>query len=205
MSRADKAEVGAELDLGSGSQIALVGYLDRVRGAVGINLIPTFLIRDRYAVDSSTINQGRPPDVLQPPTASDTVPVLIDHPANNLDLRSRGFELTAILPEIAPLRTRVAILAAWTHSKLASEGLDFGVGFDDFQLNERVPRAPYWQSVIQTGERLVVTTRLIHHQPKIGLIITGTVPLFVREVRANEGGTGSLGFGGSCSRGGGVL
>jgi len=202
MSRADKAEVGAELDLGSGSQIALVGYLDRVRGAVGINLIPTFLIRDRYAVDSSTINQGRPPDVLQPPTASDTVPVLIDHPANNLDLRSRGFELTAILPEIAPLRTRVAILAAWTHSKLASEGLDFGVGFDDFQLNERVPRAPYWESVVRTGERLVVTSRLIHHQPRIGLVITATMQLFVRELRANEGGTDTLTFAGYITRAG---
>jgi outer membrane receptor protein involved in Fe transport len=202
MSRADKAELGAEWDLGGGGQLALVGYLDRVRGAIGIDLTPQFLIRDRYAVDSSTINQGRPPDVLQPPIASDTVPVLIDRPDNNLDLRSRGFELTAILPEIAPLRTRVAVLAAWTHSRLASRGLDFGVGFDDFQLNERVPRAPYWQSVIQTGERLLVTTRLIHHQPKIGLIITATVQLFVRELRNNEGGTDTLAFAGYITRAG---
>ncbi len=92
--------------------------------------------------------------------------------------------------------------AAWNHSRLAAAGLDFGVGFDDFQLNERVPRAPYWQSVIQTGERLVVTTRLIHHQPKIGLIITGTVQLFVREVRANEGGTDTLAFAGYITRAG---
>jgi outer membrane receptor protein involved in Fe transport len=202
MSRADKAELGAEWDLGGGGQLALVGYLDRVRGAIGIDLTPQFLIRDRYAVDSSTINQGHPPSVLQPPIASDTVPVLIDRPDNNLDLRSRGFELTAILPEIAPLRTRVAVLAAWTHSRLASQGLDFGVGFDDFQLNERVPRAPYWQSVVETGERLLVTTRLIHHQPKIGLIITATVQLFVRELRANEGGTDTLAFAGYITRAG---
>ncbi len=202
MSRADKAELGAEWDLGGGAQLALVGYLDRVRGGIGIDLTPQFLIRDRYAVDSSTINQGRPPAVLQPPIASDTVPVLIDRPANNLDLRSRGFELTAFLPEIAPLRTRVAVQAAWNHSRLAAAGLDFGVGFDDFQLNERVPRAPYWQSVVQTGERLVVTTRLIHHQPRIGLIITGTVQLFVREFRANEGGTDTLAFAGYITRAG---
>jgi len=157
------------------------------------------------AVDSSTINQGRPPDVLQPPIASDTVPVLIDRPDNNLDLRSRGFELTAILPEIAPLRTRVAVLAAWTHSRLASNGLDFGVGFDDFQLSERQPRAPYWQSIVQTGERLLVTTRLIHHQPKIGLIITATVQLFVRELRANEGGTDTLAFAGYITRAGALV
>lgn len=200
MSRADKSELGAEWDLGGGGQLALLGYLDRVRGAIGVTLIPQYLIRDRYAVDSTTINQGRPPDVLQPPIASDTVPVLIDRSDNNLELRSSGFELTAILPEIAPLRTRIAVQAAWNHSRLASSGLDFGVGFDDFQLNERVPRAPYWESVVQTGERLLVTTRLIHHQPRIGLIITGTVQLFLRERRDNEGGTDTLAFAGYITR-----
>lgn len=202
MSRADKGELGVELDLGAGSQIALAGYLDRVRGAVGVTLTPTFLIRDRYAVDSTTINQGRPPDVLQPPIASDTVPVLIDQPDNNLDLRSRGLELTAILPEITPLRTRIAVQAAWSWSRLESDGLDFGTGFDEFQLNERQLRAPYWQSVVQTGERFLLTTRLIHHQPKVGLVITGTVQLFVREVRLNRGGTDTLAFAGYVTRAG---
>lgn len=202
MSRADKAELGLELDLAAGSQIALVAYADRIRRAVGITLVPTYLIRDRYAVDSTTINQGRPPDVLQPPIASDTVPVLIDRRDNNLDLRSRGLELTAILPEIAPLHTRIAIQAAWSSSRLASRGLDFGTGFDEFQLNENRVRAPYWESVVQTGERLLVTTRLIHHQPKVGLVITGTLQLFVREMRVNEGGTDTLAFAGYITRSG---
>jgi hypothetical protein len=202
MSRADKGELGVELDLGAGSQLALTGYLDRVRGAVGVTLTPTFLIRDRYAVDSTTINQGRPPEVLQPPIASDTVPVLIDQPDNNIDLRSHGLELTAILPEIAPLHTRIAIQAAWSWSRLASNGVDFGTGFDEFQLNERQLRAPYWESIVQTGERLLVTTRLIHHQPKVGLVITGTVQLFVREVRLNRGGTDTLAFAGYVTRAG---
>jgi len=202
MSRADKGELGVELDLGGGSQIALVGYLDRVRRAVGVTLEPTYLIRDRYAVDSASINQGRPPDVLQPPTAADTVPVLIDRPDNNLDLRSRGLELTAILPEMVPLRTRIAVLAAWSWSRLESKGVDFGTGFDDFQLSERQQRAPYWESLVQTGQRLLVTTRLIHHQPKVGLVITGTLQLFVREIRANQGGTDSLAFAGYITRSG---
>jgi len=202
MARADKAELGVEADLGRGGQIALVGYLDRVRRAVGVTLEPTYLIRDRYAVDSTTINQGRPPDVLQPPIASDTVPVLIDRPDNNVDLRSRGLELTAILPEIAPLRTRIAIQAAWSWSRLESNGVDFGTGFDEFQLNERRLRAPYWESVVQTGERLLVTTRLIHHQPKVGLVITGTLQLFVREARVNEAGIDTLAFAGYITRSG---
>ena len=205
MSRADKGELGVEVNLGGGGQIGLVGYLDRVRGAVGLTLEPTFLIRDRYAVDSATVNLGRPPDVLEPPIASDTVPVLIDRPDNNLDLHSRGLELTAILPEIAPLRTRIAAQAAWSWSRLASDGLDFGTGFDEFQLSERRPRAPYWESVVQTGERLLVTTRLIHHQPKVGLVITGTVQLFVREVRVNEGGVDTLAFAGYITRSGALV
>jgi hypothetical protein len=179
-----------------------VGYLDRVRRAVGVTLEPTYLLRDRYAVDSTTINQGRPPDILQPPIASDTVPVLIDRPDNNLDLRSRGLELTAILPEIAPLRSRIAIQAAWTWSRLQSRGVDFGTGFDDFQLSERQLRAPYWASLVQTGQRLLVTTQLIHHQPKVGLVITGTLQLFVRELRENEGGTDTLAFAGYVTRSG---
>mgnify|MGYP001593462251 CR=1 FL=1 len=202
MAQADKGELGVELDLGGGSQIAVVGYLDRVRRAVGVTLEPTYLIRERYTVDSATINQGRPPGVLQPPVAADTVPVLIDRPDNNLDLRSRGLELTAILPEIAPLRIRIAAQAAWSWSRLESDGVDFGTGFDEFQLSERRLRAPYWESIVQTGERLLVTTRLIHHQPKVGLIITGTLQLFIREVRVNEGGIDTLAFAGYITRSG---
>lgn len=202
MSRADKGELGVEVDLGGGSQIALVGYLDRIRRAVGVTLEPTYLIRERFAVDSATINLGRPPDVLQPPIGADSVPVLIDRPDNNLDLRSRGLELTAILPEIAPLRTRIAAQAAWSWSRLESDGVDFGTGFDEFQLSDRRLRAPYWESIVQTGERLLVTTRIIHHQPKVGLVITGTLQLFVREVRVNEGGIDTLAFAGYITRSG---
>jgi len=202
MSRADKVEAGWELDLGRGSQIALVGYLDRIRGAVGLTLTPAFLLRDHYAVDSATINLGRPPSVLQPPVSQDTVPVLMDRPDNNLDLHSKGVELTGILPEIGPLHLRATAQAAWSFSRLESHGLDFGTDFDAFQLSQRQSRAPYWESVVQTGERLVVTTRLIHHQPRAGLVLTGTVQLLLREVRVNEAATDTLAFAGYITRSG---
>src|SRR5439155_15083648 len=115
-----------------------------------------FLLRDRYAVDSATINQGRPPAVLQPPIATDTIPTLIDRPANNLALRSSGLELIAILPELAPLRTRIALQAAWSKSRLRSDGVQFGIRFDDFQLNERQLRAPYWEGALRTGQRFLL-------------------------------------------------
>ncbi len=202
MSRADKFEVGAEIDFGAGGQVALTAYTDRITDAVGLTLAPTFLIRDRFLVDSATIGTGRPPAVQPTPFARDTIPTLIDRPANNLDLRSRGIELSALLPEFRPLRTRVAIQGAWASSRLASTGIELGNDFTDFQLTDRVSRAPYWEAVTRYGERMVVTTRLIHQQPKAGLVITGTLQYTVREIRKDIGGADTLAFAGYLSRDG---
>ncbi len=202
MMRADKAELGLELSLGNGGQLALVGYADRIRNAVGIRALPTFLIRDRYAVDSSTIGSGRPPDVQQPAFAHDTIPTLIEQPANNLDLRSQGLELTALIPEIKPLKTKIDVQAAWSWSKLFDAGVQFTSDFTLFQLSELIPRAPYWQALTRRGERLLVTTRVIHQQPRVGLVVTGTFQLTLREVRQNVGGTDTLSFAGYITRAG---
>ena len=142
-----------------------MGYSDRIHRGVGVVTQPTFLIRERYAVDSATIGTGRPPLVLQPPFARDTIPTLIDRPDNNLELRSSGIEITAILPEIKPLRTRLAIVGAWSKSRLQSSGVEFGTTFSDFQLSAAQPRAPYWDGSVRTGDRVLLTTRIIHHQP----------------------------------------
>jgi outer membrane receptor protein involved in Fe transport len=205
MSRADKAEAGFELDLGEGSQLAVVGYADRIRGGVGVVAEPTYLIRDRYRVDSATIGTGRPPAVIEPPFAMDTIPTLIDRPDNNVRLRSRGMEVTAILPEIAPLRLRIAIAGAWSISRLESADIEFTSAFAEFQLNERISRAPYWQGTVRTGDRILATTRLIHHQPNAGLVITGTLQTYLREVLRNEAGTDTLAFGGYLTRAGVVV
>jgi hypothetical protein len=202
MSRADKAEAGFEIDLGQGSQLAVAGYLDRIRGAVGIDAFPTFLIRERFAVDSSTIGTGQPPGVIEPAFARDSIPSLIDRPANNLRLRSSGIELTAILPEIKPLRTRVAFSGAWSKSRLESSSLEFGTNFDDFQLTETQPRSPYWEGTVRTGDRILLTTRIIQHQPGAGLVITGTLQTYLREVLVNKGATDTLGFAGYITRSG---
>lgn len=205
MSRADKAELGIELFLPGGTFITLVGYADRISHAVGTTVEPAFLLRDRYAVDSSTINQGRPPDVLQPPVGSDTIPVLIDRPDNVVVLVARGLELTALLPEFAPLRTRLSINGAWAWNRFSTSGLDFGTGFGEFQLDERRARSPYWESVVQRGERLLLTARLIHHQPLAGLVITGTTQAYFRDVRVNAGGVDTLAFAGYITRAGNLV
>ena len=205
MMRADKAEVGVEVSLGRGGQVTLVGYADRIRNAVGLRALPTFLIRERLGVDSATIGTGRPPAVLPTPLGRDSIPTLIDQPANNLDLRSRGLELTAIIPEIRPLKTRVDVQGAWTWSTLPDAGIQFVNSFTEFQLSQQVPRAPYWESLTRKGERLLVTTRVIHQQPKAGLVITGTIQFTLREVRQDIGGTDSLSFAGYLTRGGALV
>jgi hypothetical protein len=47
-----------------------------------------------------------------------------------------------------------------------------------------------------------VTTRLIHQQPRVGLVITGTVQLTLREIRQNLGATDTLSFAGYITRAG---
>jgi hypothetical protein len=110
--------------------------------------------------------------------------------------------MTAILPEIRPLKTRIDVQGAWTWSELFNAGLQFVSSFTDFQLTERIPRAPYWQALTRKGERLLVTTRLIHQQPPAGLVITGTVQLTLREIRQDVGATDTLSFAGYITRAG---
>ena len=202
-SRATKREAGIEFDLGRrGSAVSLVAFSDRTTGAVGFRRQPDYLLRDRYDLSDSTLGTGRPPAIIEPPSFADTVPILVDQPANNLTLLSSGYELTATLPEFRPLRTRLNIQGAWTRTRLSTPDLDFGLTFDPFQLDERQQRAPYWDGATRTGQRLVITYRLIHHQPQLGLVVTVTVQQTARESRRDVGGTDSLAFAGYITRSG---
>jgi hypothetical protein len=51
------------------------------------------------------------------------------------------------------------------------------------------------------GERALMTYRLIHHEPALGLVVTGTVQHFLRESSRDVGGTDSLSFAGYITRG----
>jgi len=201
--KADKLEAGFEVDLGGlGGQLGAVVYTDLVRGAVGSRPEPGFLIRDRFQLTDSTLGTGVPPGIIEPPFAQDTIPVLLERPANNLRFRSSGAELTAFLPELESLHTRIALQGAWTRTRLENDGVEFANAFSEFQLNERLPRTPYWLGTTRTGERLVVTTRLIHHQPAVGLVITGTLQYILVEKRRDLGSSDSLSFAGYITRSG---
>ena len=131
------------------------------------------------------------------------MPILVDRPANNLHLLSEGVELSLALPELRALHLRLDVQGAWARTELTRDGLDFGRQFaETFQMNANRPRSPYWESPVRTGDRLILTYRLIHHQPRLGLIVTATVQHTARERTRNEGGNDTLAFAGYITRAG---
>ena len=205
-SRTLKTEAGIEI---SGPvpdfSLSLTAFRDRTTGGAGIRHTPRAVLRDRYALADSTLGTGVPPQILEPPVATDSIPVLVDIPDNILTLQSRGLEITARLPELRALRTRLDVQGALIETKLVKEGLDFGTRFGDFQLDWRVPRAPFWESVTQTGVRGLLTYRVVHHQPALGLVITGTLQHFALEKTHNVAGTDRLAWTGYVTRGGSLM
>ena len=194
-----KAEAGIELSSASGrAALSLVAFRDRTTGGVGFRQTPTFVLRERFDLD--TTQRGQPPTVIEPPSAVDTMPVLVDRLANVLTLESRGYEGTLTLPEIRPLRLTIAVQGAWTRTSFFQDGPDFGRTFTDFQLNPAVPRSPYWESVRRKGTRALVTYRLIHHQPQLGFVVSAVIQHIVKEQREDVAATDTLAFTGYVTR-----
>lgn len=201
-SRADKLEAGFEATLAPGAEIAFAAFHDRVTGAVGTIAEPTSFPRGLFRIVDSTTGKGRPPDFETPAYATETVPVLIDRPSNNLRLTSSGVELIATIPEIPGTRTRLAIQGSYLKNRQENVGIEYSRDFGDFQLSDRTPRSPYWVGGTRTGDRLLLTSRLIHQQAGAGLVVTGTIQLTLRETRQNVGGTDTLSFAGYITRAG---
>ncbi len=199
----DHLELGLDLDLGShGGALALAGFLERTNGAVGFRSDPTSLIRDRYALDPGTIGTGQPPEILEPPIARDSVPVLIDRPSQTLTVRNHGVEMTATTPEIPHTGTRIALNGSWTWSQVENTSLLLNSEFSNFQVSEHILRAPYWLGSTRTGELLLLTTRFIHQQPELGIVITATVQATLKQRIRDIAATDTLGFAGYLTRGG---
>lgn len=202
-SYADRAEGGIEMELGRpDARLSVTVYADRLQRGVGVRAEPTFLLREHYQLSDSTTGTGVPPQIIEPPSFSDTVPVIIDRPANNLTVRASGAEATLTLPEIPWIRTRVAMQGSLARSRLSHDGVEFAFGFADFQLDENTARAPYWFGTERTGELGLVTTRLIHHQPALGLVISATIQHTLRRNRRDVGGADTLSWAGYITRAG---
>lgn len=200
---ARKAEAGIELASSGGeASLTLTAFRDRTEGGVGFRSEPGFLLRDRFALTDSVVGDGQPTDYVEPAIATDTLPILLDIPDNNLTLDNRGWELTARFPEFRPLRLRLEVQGAWIETELFKEGLDFGFRFRNFQIDERIPRWPFWESVTNEGLRGLMTYRVIHHQPAAGLVITGTVQHIFKEEQRTAAATDTLAFEGYITRSG---
>jgi outer membrane receptor protein involved in Fe transport len=201
-STADKREAGFELATPRGdAALSLVAFRDRTTGGIGYAGDPTFLLREHFDLADSTIGTGRPPVIVEPAAYADTVPVLIDQPANILTLDNHGFEATLSLPVFQPLGLQLSVQGAWIKTEFLQNAVDFGQSFGPFQTGTAA-RAPYWESVQRNGERLIATYRLVHHQPRFGLVVSLTVQHLARDVLEDLAGTDTLAFAGYLTRAG---
>ena len=196
-----KAEAGLEVDLGHrGAALSIVAFRDGTTGGVGYDVQPSFLLREHFALRDSTIGTGRQPQYITPAQAVDTVPIFVDRPSNLQRIVNRGVEWTLSFPEIPQILARVEVQGAWTVSRLSNDAVDLGQAVSDFQLDSKKKRIPYWMGLIERGERALATARIIHHQPALGLVITGTVQYFLRESTVQEGATDTLAWAGYVTR-----
>ncbi len=205
-STAEKAEAGFDLGTG-GSVISVVAFHDRILGGVGIRQDLTYLLRDHYQLTDSINGNGIKPQIIQPPSGADTVPIIVQRPANHLTVVNDGIELTATLPEIPRLRTRLQVQGSFVRTDRRSDAVNVGTltRFSDFQLSSVQQRAPYWQGIHERGERYLLTYRLIHHQPALGLVVTATVQHNLRDFLDDVGSRDTLGFAGYITRDGSVV
>ncbi|MFQ5691241.1 MAG: TonB-dependent receptor domain-containing protein [Gemmatimonadota bacterium] len=194
-----KAEIGFEIGRGE-SVLSFVAFRDRIDGAVGIASEPQFITRDHFDL-SDTPGDGLPPEIIEPPAFTDTVPVLVERPDNIFDVVNKGFELTASFPELVPLATRLQVTGSWVKTETSSQALFFGtrMRFNAFQLTTQ-PRAPFWEGLTETGERALVLYRLVHHQSEIGLLVTATIQHNITDRFRDIAGTDTLSFAGFLTR-----
>ncbi len=199
-SRGEKAEVGIELGFGE-TAISLVAFRDEVEGAVDFANEPDFLLRENFELEN-TAGDGMPPTLVEPAASVDTIPILVQRPGNILDIVSRGLELTATLPELEPLATRLQVTGSWVKTETSSDARFFGtrLQFDAFQLLPAERRTPYWEGLERTGERALFLYRLIHHQPVLGLAITGTIQHNITDEFVDASGADTLAFAGYLTR-----
>lgn len=196
-----RAEAGLEARV-KGALLTLTAYVDQLDGGHGVQPEAAAVVRDNFALTGTQPGSGRPPQIVEPAISQDSIPVLISRTANNIAQRGRGIELTADLPEIPVLKTRLSVLGSLARSRLRADRIELPSSFRDFQLLPSMSRLPYYGSFERTGELGLITARAIHQQAELGLVITATVQYTARERQQNLGDTDSLAFEGYFTRGG---
>jgi hypothetical protein len=205
LSRARKQEMGFELDGGARrGALSVVWFDDRITGAVTLQREPFSLRRDRYALADTGIGSGQPGRIIDPPIGFDAIPLFLNRFANGGTLRSRGVEFTLALPVVPALRTRLEVNGAQIATDFTTDDRNFGPAnlLGEFQVDARVPRVAYYEGLATQSSRAIVTWRLVHHQPDLGLVLTATVQQRLNETRQVFSVPDSLGFAGFVTRDG---
>lgn len=205
LSPANKREAGFELDGGpQRGSLTATWFDDRIRGAVTLRRDPSPLLRDRYALADTGRGTGQPGRIVDPPLRREPVPVFLDRYVNNGRLDSRGVEFVATFPVVPALRTRLEVSGARLQTDFATGDRDYGsvTRLSEFQVDTAVKRVAYFEGISTSSKQSIVTWRLVHQQPDVGLVITGTVQQRLGFERRVLSRTDSLSFAGFIDRAG---
>jgi hypothetical protein len=126
---------------------------------------------------------------------------------NGGTLGGRGIEYTVRLPVVPRLRTRLEVSGATLRSTFRTSDRDYGnvARLETFQTDTTVQRVAFFDGASYRSSRSIVTWRVVHHQPDLGLVITGVIQQRLGDERVITGRTDSLSFSGYLTRAGEVV
>jgi len=162
------------------------------------------LQRARYALADTGRGTGQPGRIVDPPIGFDPVPVFLDRYVNGGALDSRGVEFVVSFPVIPALRTRVEASGAAITTHFATNDRDYGAisRLNDFQVDTAIKRVAYFDGAATRSKRAILTWRVVHQQPDLGLVITTTIQQRIGDERRVLTRTDSLAFTGYILRDG---
>lgn len=162
-----KAEIGLDFRVGRAA-LALIGFVERVRNALGYSRLPAGLTYPRYRIAEA--RPGQQPILDPVPIAVDTFVAAYDVARPTRAIDNSGLEVVLDLPEWRALRTSLQLGGAWTKTV----AVDDAVTIDTdalFRGSVSPTRLGVYASGRGTDARQLVTSlRLVHRLPEAGLV-----------------------------------
>lgn len=165
----DKAEAGLDFRLGRAT-VAVVGFVERVRNALGYTRVPVGLAYPRFRIAEA--RPGQQPLLDPIPIAVDTFVAAYDVARPTRKIDNSGVELVVDLPEWTALRTSLQLGAAWTKTVAIEDAvtIDTDALFRDSVSPTRL--GMYASGRGTDARQLVTSLRLVHRLPEAGLVVS---------------------------------